>query len=142
MYLDQAGPDGTFGTPDDVIFSAGHGSAAVPAPALQWFLAEGATGPYFDELILIANPETTPASVDVRYLLTDGTVLTKGYAVPASSRFNVWVNEEEFPGRGKALEEAALWPSSERQDVPIIVERAMWWLGPRRSGWRRTTPPA
>ena len=60
MYLDQAGPDGTFGTSDDVLFSAGHESAAVRAPALQWFLAEGATGPYFDEFILIANPRQGP----------------------------------------------------------------------------------
>ncbi len=38
------------------LFSAGHNSAAVDAPALRWFLAEGATGGTFDEFVLIANP--------------------------------------------------------------------------------------
>ena len=36
---------------------AGHESAGVTAPATQWFLAEGATGDYFDLFILIANPQ-------------------------------------------------------------------------------------
>ncbi len=46
MYLNQPGQD----------FGAGHESAGVNAPATQWFLAEGATGEYFDLFILIANP--------------------------------------------------------------------------------------
>ncbi len=44
------------------------------APATQWFLAEGATGPYFDLFVLIANPERRgDAQVQVTYLLPDGT---------------------------------------------------------------------
>ena len=36
----------------------------VTAPALEWFLAEGATGPLFDLFVLIANPnDQTPRSV-------------------------------------------------------------------------------
>ena len=42
-------------------FGAGHESAGVTAPALEWFLAEGATGPFFDLFVLIANPGATPA---------------------------------------------------------------------------------
>lgn len=85
MYLTQAGPDGQFATADDVVFGAGHESAGVTVPALQWFLAEGATGPYFDLFFLLANPTDTAADVEVRYLLVDGTVLTKAYAVPRQS---------------------------------------------------------
>ena len=131
MYLNQAGPDGRFGTPDDVLFNAGHESAGVKAPALSWFLAEGATGPYFDEFILIANPGSTGAQVQARYLLVDGTVLTKDYVVPAASRFNIWVNEEDFPGMGKALADAALSATlTSTNGVPIVVERSMWWPRP------------
>jgi Tol biopolymer transport system component len=131
MYLDQPGPDGAYGTGDDLVFSAGHDSAAVPGPATQWFLAEGATGPYFDEFILVANPGDADASVQVRYLLGDGRVLTKSYDVRAESRFNIWVNEEEFPGLGKALAEAAVSAVvTSVNDVPIVVERAMWWPRP------------
>ena len=43
-------------------FAAGHESAGVTAPATRWFLAEGATGSFFDMFILIANPSTQPAS--------------------------------------------------------------------------------
>lgn len=131
MYLTQAGPDGQFGTSDDVVFGAGHESAGVAAPALQWFLAEGATGSYFDLFFLLANPTGTAADVEVRYLLIDGTVLTKTYAVPAASRSNIWVNEEVFPGMGKALADAALSATlTSTNGVPIIVERSMWWPRP------------
>ena len=37
-------------------FNAGHESAAVRFADTQWFLAEGATGPFFDLFILLANP--------------------------------------------------------------------------------------
>ena len=75
-------------------FGAGHESAAVEAPSLQWFFGEGATGPYFDLFFLIANPHAQAATVEGRYLLSDGTVITKTYTVAPNSRFNVWVDFE------------------------------------------------
>ena len=41
-----------------VTFEAGHESAGVTAPATRWYFAEGATGPYFDLFLLMANPGT------------------------------------------------------------------------------------
>ena len=52
----------------------GHESAGVTAPATSWFLAEGATGPFFDLFILLANPNDQPAEVTVDYLLLGGAV--------------------------------------------------------------------
>ena len=49
-------------------FNAGHESTGVTAPATDWFLAEGATGPFFDLFVLIANPTPTDAQVTVTYL--------------------------------------------------------------------------
>jgi len=46
-------------------FAAGHEGAAVAAPATNWFLAEGATGSFFDLFLLLANAETTDAQVKV-----------------------------------------------------------------------------
>jgi hypothetical protein len=46
MYLDRPGQP----------FAAGHESAAVTAPSTNWFLAEGATGSFFEMFVLIANP--------------------------------------------------------------------------------------
>ena len=41
---------------------------------IRWLLADGATGPYFDLLILLANPSAQAADVRLRFLLGDGTV--------------------------------------------------------------------
>ena len=62
MYLSRPGQP----------FGAGHESAGVTAPALEWFLAEGATGAFFDLFVLIANPGATDAAVSVEYLLVGG----------------------------------------------------------------------
>ena len=62
MYLSQPGQP----------FAAGHESAGVTAAATDWFLAEGATGAFFDLFLLLANPGGTDATVEVEYLLTGG----------------------------------------------------------------------
>jgi hypothetical protein len=120
MYLSREGE----------VFSAGHESAGVVAPATTWFLAEGATGPYFDEFVLIANPDARPALVEARYLLPDGTVHTATYTVAPFSRFNIWIDEEVIPGAGRVLADTAVSVTlRSTNEVPIVVERAMWWPG-------------
>ena len=42
------------------LFAAGHSSAGITTQATSWFLAEGASGSFFDLFILLANPNTTP----------------------------------------------------------------------------------
>lgn len=122
MYLDQPGR----------ALGAGHESAGVTAPSTQWFLAEGATGSYFDLFILIANPDATAASVQAEYLLDSGQVITKHYGVAGNSRFNIWVDLEDA-----ALANAALSTRiTSTNGVPIIVERAMWWPGPTSESWQ------
>ena len=114
-------------------FDAGHDSAGVTAPALEWFLAEGATGPFFDLFLLIANPNSSPAAVTVDYLLQGGGTVTKSYTVPANARFTVWVDDEQIPaGSGqKPLANAAVSMAvRSTNNVPVIVERTMWWPGP------------
>jgi hypothetical protein len=113
------------------VFAAGHASAGVTAAATSWFLAEGATGPFFDMFVLLANPNTSAANVEIRYLLTGGTVLTKTYTVAPESRRTVYVDEEDFPGLGRALDNVAVSCAiTSTNAVPIVVERAMWFPGP------------
>lgn len=115
MYLDRPG----------TMFNAGHESAGVTAPSTQWFLAEGSTGQYFDMFLLMANPTTTPAQVQVTYLLPNGGTQLRSHTVPARSRFNVWVDQE-----GPALADTPVSASvTSTNGVPIIVERSMWWPG-------------
>src|SRR6185436_3374051 len=76
-------------------FLAGHESAGVTEPATRWFLAEGATGAFFDLFVLIANPGASPADVRATYLLADGTSIVKQYPVGGNRRFNIWVDQED-----------------------------------------------
>jgi hypothetical protein len=112
-------------------FNAGHESAGVTSPANNWFLAEGATGSLFDLFVLIANPNSQAASVQARYLLTNGQTITKTYPVAANSRRTIWVDLED-----PALVNASLSTAvTSLNSVPIIVERAMWWPGPTPASW-------
>ncbi len=106
-------------------FGAGHQSAGVSAPATQWFLAEGATGPYFDLFVLIANPTATDADVEATFLLPDGSTIVQTHKVTANSRFNIWVDKA-----AAALADTAVSTTIRTTNgVPVIVERAMWWPG-------------
>lgn len=121
MYLNSKG----------LAFGAGHESAGVTAPATRWFLAEGATGDYFDLFILVANPGAQEAQVEATYLLQSGTTLTKRYTVAPNSRFNIWVDKED-----PLLVDAAVSTTiASTNGVPIIVERSMWWPGPTAASW-------
>ena len=125
MYLSRPGQP----------FAAGHESAGVTAPATEWFLAEGATGSFFDLFVLIENPATAGrrrARCD--YLLPSGATLTKDYAVRGA--------EPLHHLRGRGADSGRLGPAAAGVDtpvamrvtstngVPIIVERAMWWPQP------------
>lgn len=127
MYLDGQGQ----------VFAAGHDSVGLPAPSTRWLLAEGATGPYFDLFILLANPSPDVADVRLRFLLGDGTVIEHRETVPAFSRGTVWV---DALGRDAALiaanpDYARLADAAVSADVVvdngvgILVERSMWWPG-------------
>ena len=114
------------------MFGAGHESAGVRAPAASWYLAEGATGTYFDLFVLVANPGATDATVQATYLLPSGTTIVKVYTVEANSRFNIWVDRED-----PALADTAVSTLvTSTNGVPIIVERSMWWPGPTFATWQ------
>jgi len=117
--------------PGGATFVAGHDASAVAAPQVRWFLAEGATGDLFDEFILVANPSNTDADVRATFLLTTGQNIVKTYKVPKNSRFNIWVDVED-PALARAEVSAIVETTN---NVPIIVERAMWWPGPTFATW-------
>lgn len=118
------------------VFAAGHESAGITSPAPTWLFAEGATGSFFDEFVLIANPNPTTAQVRATYLLPNGSTFIKDYSVPATSRFNIWVDEESFSGVGKVLANTAVSVTLASQNgVAIIAERSMWWPGPTSATW-------
>ena len=112
-----------------VTFEAGHESAGVTAPSTRWYFAEGATGPYFDLFLLIANPGDQAADVRVTYLLPDGTRERRVHHVGPWQRYTIWVDKE-----GGTLADTAVSAIVESvNDVPIVVERSMWWPGDSRT---------
>lgn len=103
-------------------WAGGHATAAVAAPATEWFAAEGRTGPLFDMFLLLANPSDQPNPATIRYLLPGGGVVSQDWKLPPRSRTTVWVNTV----RGLAETDVSASVTAER---PIIVERAMYWSG-------------
>jgi hypothetical protein len=105
-------------------FALGSDSMGVTAPATSWFLAEGATGTFFDLYVLIANPGNTAATVRADYARPDGSVVTQTYNVGAHSRHSVYV--DAIPGLENTSVATRL---TSMNAVPIVAERAMYWPG-------------
>jgi len=105
-------------------FALGTDSIGVPAAATSWFLAEGATGTFFDLYVLIANPGNADATVLAQYAKPDGSIVTQSYAVRAHSRFSVYV--DALAGLENTSVATTLTSTN---GVPIVAERAMYWPG-------------
>jgi glucose/arabinose dehydrogenase len=103
-------------------FTGGHDSAGVTAPSQHWFFAEGATGTFFHDFLLLANPDPSlTAHVNISYLLTDGTVVQKPYTVLPNSR-TTYNLELEDPMLASAAFSTVI-----DSDVGIVAERSMYW---------------
>ena len=122
MYLNAGGR----------LFGAGHASAGITTPAPSWSFAEGATGPYFDTFLLIANSYADVLPVRATFLLPDGRSISRDYDVAPKSRFNIWV-DLAAPELADTAVSTVLESIDER---PFVAERAMWWPGPAPANWR------
>ncbi len=111
-----------FGLPPDRLFKAGHESAGVTAPSTEWFLAEGATGTFFETFVLIANPNSAAADVTVTYVTETGQTVTRNKSVPANARLTVNIEAE-----GSATIANAAVATRVQSTIPVVVERAQYW---------------
>ena len=87
-----------------------------------YYLSEGATGPFFDLDILIANPTNAPADVEISYLKPDGSTHSQSLTVLADSRHTVKV--EQVAGLEETAVSAVIRSANA---VPLAVERTMFW---------------
>jgi hypothetical protein len=94
----------------------------VTVPDLQYVLAEGSTGGFFDTDILLANPYGYALPVSVTWLKEDGQTVNQVLTLPASSRTTIPV--ASVPGL-EATAVSTFVTSSFGQ--PIAVERTMRW---------------
>jgi hypothetical protein len=106
---------------DSPLWTGGHESAGAPAAASDWFLAEGATGPFFETFLLLANPGSEPADVTMTYLPASGVPVTRTKQVPANGRLTVNIEFED-----PSLENAAV-ATHVTSSKPIVVERSQYW---------------
>lgn len=103
-------------------WEGGHGSAAVPAGARNWFLAEGATGGWFETFVLINNPNSSEVTATIRYLTPRGVARTETRTLPPTSRTTIHV--DRVPGLQNTEVSCSISASAN-----IIVERSMYWPG-------------
>ena len=111
------------------LFEGGHESAGVPSPSHRWFLAEGATGSFFDCFVLISNPNATAAHVDLTYLLESGQTVTQAIVVPPLARHTINVETVDPLLANAAVSTTVI------SDIGIVVERAMYWPDSSQ-GWQ------
>lgn len=129
------------------LFKAGHESAGITEPATEWFLAEGNAGEFFDMFVLIGNTTGSDALIEAQFSVGNpATIYTKQYVVSRNSRFNIWVDQEElspgvFPFQNAGNKDVSIRIRS-LNNVPLIVERAMWWPGDSNTWYEAHNSPA
>jgi subtilisin family serine protease len=100
--------------------SGGHNTVGVTAPSTTWYLAEGYTGGGFGTYILIQNPNSTEAQLDITYLLQGGSPIQTLHVAPGDSRYTIVAADINEVGPDQAFS------TTVSSDVPVIVERAMY----------------
>ena len=109
-----------FGQP---LFNGGSVASGVQAPSTVWYHAEGATGPYFDTFLLLANPGMADATATVTYLLPVGNPVVRTYLIGAKQRVTINVENED-----PMLADTAVGMTVTATQ-PVLSERAMYWPG-------------
>ncbi len=98
------------------------------AQQTRWYLAEGSTGPFFEEEVLAINPTDQTATGIVR-VYRDGAAVDVPIAIPPRRRMTLPVNLVP----GLATGETSALVDTSASGVPIYVERTMYWSG-RKGG--------
>jgi len=106
-------------------WQGGHDAVGALNTSRLWYFAEGTTRGGFAEYLTIQNPADRDATVDVTYVLDDGSTITEPVDVGARSRATVDVNAVVGEGRDVSM-------VVECDDVAIVAERPMYF---NYNGW-------
>jgi hypothetical protein len=113
-----------------LFWGAATSSVGAPAPAAEWFFAEGLANAFFDTYLLLLNPGTTPAQVEIEVLQAEGGPITLTRTLAPRSRTTVHVNSAS-PALASPSSSFGLAVRS-INGAPIVAERTMWWDDPVR----------
>src|SRR5579875_2513041 len=92
----------------------GSAVAGATTPRQTWYFGAGNTSTGFNEHLVLTNPGTQPANIQVRYLLANGQVITQNASAPAQGRSDISVNN---------IVKSALHATMITSSVPIVAER-------------------
>ena len=96
----------------------GSNAMGVNKPCSSWYLAEGCTRSGFEEWVCLQNPGERQATVILRFMLEDGTVMEHTVKVAPGFRATVRVNDVVGEGHDVSTEVMS--------DEPIVCERPMY----------------
>ena len=106
------------------LWTAGIDGTGVTTLGTSWFLAEGATGAFFDTFVQVANPSPTQARIHVTFQLPSGAPpVQRDFDIPALQRLTIPV-EQVDPALAATSVSIAITST-----VPVVAERSMWWPG-------------
>jgi subtilisin family serine protease len=95
----------------------GHDTVATAVPGKTWYLAAGASSAGFDTWLLVENPGSLPASVNVSFMTDTGRVITQPLFVLPHSRTSLYT-DPVVPN--------AAYGMRIDSDQPIVAERAVY----------------
>ena len=107
-----------------ITYRGGDGNDVVIEPITPptYYLAEGATGDFFDDDVLIANPNGVEAPVTMTFLREGGATVVVQRVIPARSRVTIHVDQIE------GLEDASASVKIVSTNfLQLVVERTMFW---------------
>ncbi len=102
----------------------GHAAVGLRSGSNNWYFAEGYTDGAFDTYLLLSNPGSSPAFVNVVFLREDGSTFGAGYLVQPRRRVTVHV--DDLPGM-----ERTSFSMNVHADQQVVAERAMYFVMPR-----------
>jgi DNA-binding beta-propeller fold protein YncE len=89
-----------------------------------WYFAEGTTRGEFSMFLTICNPGETDATVNIQYMLNDGTQIPQTVTVIAHSRYTIDVKQVVGPDKDLSVKVTS--------EEPVVVERPMYFHYGRR----------
>jgi hypothetical protein len=109
-------------TPDDPDDPPPPPPPPPPSTARSYYLAEGATGDFFETDLLIANPQAIEAPITIEFLRPDGVTIGLTRTLAPLSRITIRLNDT--PGLEATTASTRVVSTN---GVAIVVERTMWW---------------
>ncbi|HXG55199.1 MAG TPA: tandem-95 repeat protein [Vicinamibacterales bacterium] len=127
MYWDRRAPT----------FVESHMSGPVLEPGVKWWTGDARVGgpEKFDTYLMIGNPSSSTAQLRITYYPDNGTPIVTARTLGPNGRATVHVNLAV-----PEIRDDSFWAIIEStNDVPIIIERSIYWNADANGGWAAGT---